>query len=487
MKDAKITNKLIKTILCVLSILCIFTIPNNSTALVLPAPECSFSDPPPAAGVYAYYGYTDSTSSVGERDCITAPDNAEIIQNYLGDPYPQRQAIAPLPGPLRVSALVGDMLGATLGGPIVEWSSTEAGRWNTYFVDGPGEETTLKLTFTIDGTLFVGNYHAISGISLIAYALDYPSYAANEESKWNRTFHCEPNPDPDIDTLCTLNEDMGMLEELIDPVYTFNNEKIELLLAVPVGEPFGLHFALAAHSSFAGGPADPPESGSDFDESLEFGHTDDQGVSTDLFAFPDNPNAYSIMVYEEGLNHAPVANAGIDRETLVNEPIRMDGTAEDPDGDTIASWLWTVEQEPSPEAAALSDTDLPNALFLGSVAGEYVLSLVVNDGTDDSLPDYITITVTEPTSQTPQEMIGDLIDEIHDYIDSGLLTRFQGNRLIALLNRALNSLNNGYTRLTELRLNRFVNIVSRYINRGELPEAEGQALINAANEIVEAI
>jgi len=487
MKDAKITHKLIKTILCVLSILCIFAIPHNSTALVLPAPECSLSDPPPAAGTYAYYSYTDSTSSIGKRDCITSPETAAIIQYYLGDPYPQRQATAPLPGPLRVSAWVGDMLGATPGGPIVERASTEAGRWNTYFVNGPGVETTLKLTFTIDGTLFVGNYYAISGISLIAYVLDYPSYAVNVESTWNRSFLCEPDPDPNGGTLCALNDDMGMLEEFFDPEYTFNNEKIELFLTVPVGELFGLHFTLFATSAFSGGPADPDESGSDFFESLEFGHTDDQGVSTDLFVFPDDPNAYSIEVYEEGQNQAPEANAGPDRETLVNEPIQMDGTAEDPDGDTIVSWLWTVEQEPSPGAAALEDADLPNALFRGSVAGEYVLSLVVNDGTDDSLPDYITITVTEPTSQTPQEMIGDLIDEIQGYIESGLLTSFQGNRLIALLNRALKSLNNGYTRLTEFRLNRFVNIVSRYINRGKLPETEGQALINAANEIIEAI
>jgi hypothetical protein len=94
-------------------------------------------------------------------------------------------------------------------------------------------------------------------------------------------------------------------------------------------------------------------------------------------------------------NSPPVADAGEDVSTLVDEPIYMDGTATDPDGDPIVSWLWSIEQEPAPFAGSLVFETYPNASFQGSVAGEYILSLVVGDGMDLSEPDFVTITVSE--------------------------------------------------------------------------------------------
>lgn len=102
-----------------------------------------------------------------------------------------------------------------------------------------------------------------------------------------------------------------------------------------------------------------------------------------------------ITVTVPGVNTPPIADAGEDRDTLVDETIWLTGTATDPDGDPIVSWSWTIEQEPVPGEGALLDPDLPTVGFRGSVAGDYVLALVVSDGMDDSVPDYVTVHVSD--------------------------------------------------------------------------------------------
>ena len=182
-----------------------------------------------------------------------------------------------------------------------------------------------------------------------------------------------------------------------------------------------------------------------------------------------------------GNNQFPEAVATSD---ITNGPapltVNFDGSqSSDPENRPLTyRWIFGDASADSFEESPTHSYDIP---------GVYVVVLSVFDDLGQKDETTITITVTKSTSENPPEMIIDLIDEVQDYMDDGLLTGFQGNRLIALLNRALNSLNNGYTRLTEFRLNRFINIVSRYIDRGELSEAEGQALIDAASAIIEAI
>jgi len=93
-------------------------------------------------------------------------------------------------------------------------------------------------------------------------------------------------------------------------------------------------------------------------------------------------------------NHVPVAAAGPDTTVYA----WIDGTAEvaldgggsyDDDGDELTyHWSWTAD-------GSSYDVNGPNPTIELSV-GQHVIKLVVNDGSDDSEPDYTTVTVAGP-------------------------------------------------------------------------------------------
>jgi len=94
-------------------------------------------------------------------------------------------------------------------------------------------------------------------------------------------------------------------------------------------------------------------------------------------------------------NIPPVADAGADKEIAANEQTELWGSAIDANGEAIGSWLWAVDSAPSGSSPYLSSTNGRNIQFMADVAGDYVLSLTVSDGTDWSAPDYVTIHVSE--------------------------------------------------------------------------------------------
>ena len=94
-------------------------------------------------------------------------------------------------------------------------------------------------------------------------------------------------------------------------------------------------------------------------------------------------------------NSPPVADAGEAQTALPDEIVQLEGSAVDPDGDTIVSWIWTIESKPGGSNPTLDFADTAYPLFSASVKGEYMLSLVVGDGTDYSVPDTVVVTVVE--------------------------------------------------------------------------------------------
>ena len=94
-----------------------------------------------------------------------------------------------------------------------------------------------------------------------------------------------------------------------------------------------------------------------------------------------------------GSNNKPTANAGSDQVVVPGATVTLSGSGSDLDGDSITSYTWAFTS-PSSGAPTLSSTTAQGPTFTApSTAGTYTLSLVVNDGTDNSEADSVNIVV----------------------------------------------------------------------------------------------
>lgn len=90
-------------------------------------------------------------------------------------------------------------------------------------------------------------------------------------------------------------------------------------------------------------------------------------------------------------NTLPVAAAGPDQHIAVGETVMLDGSGStDVDGDAL-TFVWALVSVPPGSAAALVSPTSVNPHFTADVAGEYVVQLVVNDGSADSPPDTVLV------------------------------------------------------------------------------------------------
>ena len=93
-------------------------------------------------------------------------------------------------------------------------------------------------------------------------------------------------------------------------------------------------------------------------------------------------------------NSAPVADAGIDQRAVLNQTVVLDGSgSSDLDGDKL-TFVWTLVNAPEGSAATLLNASSVSPSFVTDQLGDYVISLVVNDGEVDSEADTVTVSTS---------------------------------------------------------------------------------------------
>ncbi|MDH4161916.1 MAG: PKD domain-containing protein [Nitrospirota bacterium] len=93
-------------------------------------------------------------------------------------------------------------------------------------------------------------------------------------------------------------------------------------------------------------------------------------------------------------NTAPVADAGLDRAVSTGTVVTLDGSASsDAEGGTL-TYVWSFITKPAGSTAVFSNATGTNPTFTADKDGNYVVSLVVNDGMTDSAPAVVTLSAT---------------------------------------------------------------------------------------------
>ena len=105
----------------------------------------------------------------------------------------------------------------------------------------------------------------------------------------------------------------------------------------------------------------------------------------------------TIDIVVESANEPPVCDAGSDATAITGEAVVLNGGGTlDPDGDTLV-YQWRIIERPEGSTATIDAVSLKITTFSPDIAGEYVIRLIVDDGTDDCRDDLVlTVRENEP-------------------------------------------------------------------------------------------
>ncbi|MFC4097448.1 PQQ-dependent sugar dehydrogenase [Euzebyella saccharophila] len=104
-------------------------------------------------------------------------------------------------------------------------------------------------------------------------------------------------------------------------------------------------------------------------------------------------------IYENTTNpvedNGPVVDAGEDRIVALDTAFTLSGSANDPDGGDIVTYLWTEQSAPEGSTATLSGIDTPELTVSSAIEGLYVFRLSATDDEGDTGFDTVRVTMGE--------------------------------------------------------------------------------------------
>lgn len=105
-------------------------------------------------------------------------------------------------------------------------------------------------------------------------------------------------------------------------------------------------------------------------------------------------------------NIAPVADAGNHQSVQVGETVHLDGRGSSDANNDPLTYAWSIVTRPAGSMAALADSDKAQARFVPDLPGNYIASLVVNDGFLNSTASNVSIEAT-----SSEDAVIDLLKE----------------------------------------------------------------------------
>ena len=106
-----------------------------------------------------------------------------------------------------------------------------------------------------------------------------------------------------------------------------------------------------------------------------------------------SPDTVIIAANMSQQNTPPVANAGSDTHSFIGSDLTLDGNgSNDADGDAL-SYNWTLDEKPIDSTVSLINANTSIPVLVPDVEGSYDISLVVNDGLENSSSDSVIVNV----------------------------------------------------------------------------------------------
>ena len=138
-------------------------------------------------------------------------------------------------------------------------------------------------------------------------------------------------------------------------------------------------------------------------------------VVTDVFGAAGDPDSVTVS-FE---NIQPVADAGADQSVLEGDTVSLDGSGSTDTNGDLLTYSWSFVSKPAGSLAEFTNPTSTQPSFVADEPGDYVVSLVVNDGFVDSDAANVTITAISHKEEAIKALL-ESIDVVNN-MDQGIL------------------------------------------------------------------